>query len=96
MKLNTIPRTVVDADTTRWYREIAQQVNAISEGRLAGFYTASTAAPTTGTWAKGDVVRNSAPTELGTALSKYVITQWICTASGTPGTWVQSRALTGN
>ena len=96
MKINVIPRVAVDAETTRFYRELAQQINAVSEGRLAGFYTALTAAPTTGTWTKGDFVRNSSPSELGTAGNKYVITKWICTASGAPGTWLQCRSLTGN
>lgn len=95
-KLNVNPRTQVDADTARFYREIAQQVNAISEERLGGHYGASTAAPTTGTWARGDRVRNSTPSEAGVALSKYVITGWICTVGGTPGTWLAMRTLTGN
>lgn len=38
------------------------------------------AAPTTGTWTRGDIVYNSAPSSAG-----YV--GWVCTASGTPGTW---------
>lgn len=96
MKLNVIPRSNVDAETSRWFKEIAQQVNAVSEGRAVGFYTASTAAPTTGTWAQGDFVRNSAPTELGTAGNKYTIAGWRCVSGGTPGTWVQARELTGN
>ena len=96
MKLNVTPRTSVDAETSRWYRDIAQQVNAVSEGRLAGFYTASTAAPTTGTWNQGDFVLNSAPAELGSASSKYFIHGWRCSVSGTPGTWLQARFLTGN
>lgn len=69
MKLNTTPRVNVDAETARWYREIAQQVNAISEGKLGGFYTAATAAPTTGTWAQGDFVLNSAPAEAGAGIA---------------------------
>lgn len=96
MKVNVTPRANVDAETARWYREIAQQINMVSEGRLAGFYAATTAAPTTGTWAKGDELRNSAPAELGAASSKYVIRGWMCVAAGTPGTWVQQRFLTGN
>lgn len=95
-KLNVTPRTNEDAETTRWYRQIAYQVNALSEGRAAALYQASTSVPTTGTWAQGDVVKNSAPTELGTAGSKYVLREWICVAAGTPGTWVQQRILTGN
>lgn len=95
-KLNVTPRTQEDAETTRWYRQIAYQVNALSEGKAAAFYGASTAAPTTGTWAQGDFVKNSNPTELGAVGSKYVLLGWICTAAGTPGTWLQSRTLTGN
>jgi hypothetical protein len=96
MKLNVTPRANVDAETARWFREIAQQVNGVSEGRVGAYYTASTAAPTAGAWAKGDQVRNSAPAETGSASSKYVVTGWICTASGTPGTWLAMRTLTGN
>ena len=49
-----------------------------------------------GTWAQGDVIRNATPAEAGSAGSKYVVTGWICTASGAPGTWLQCRVLTGN
>jgi hypothetical protein len=96
MKLNRTPRQNIDPDTERFYREIAQQVNALSEGTLAANYNALTTAPTSGSYAKGDIVRNSAPVELGAAASKYVITGFICVVGGTPGTWVQMRALTGN
>lgn len=54
------------------------------------------AAPTTGAHGVGEFRPNRAPTELGTAGSKYVITGWTCTTAGTPGTWLQCRALTGN
>ena len=96
MKLNVTPRLNVDADTARFYREIARQVNGLSEGALSARYNATTAAPTTGTWAIGDTISNSNPAELGVALSKYIITGWICTAAGNPGTWLQMRVLTGN
>ena len=56
----------------------------------------ATGAPASGTWRVGDVFRNRAPAELGVAGSKYVITGWICTVSGTPGTWAAMRSLTGN
>ena len=78
------------------FRQISQQVNALSEGLMVANYAATTSAPTTGTWYQGDFVRNSAPTEAGSAGSKYVIFGWICTVAGTPGTWVQQRFLTGN
>jgi hypothetical protein len=55
-----------------------------------------TAAPTTGTYTAGKKIFKANPTEAGTAGSKYVIFGWICIASGTPGTWVEMRALTGN
>jgi len=58
--------------------------------------TAGTVAPTTGTWAQGDKCRNTAPSESGTAGSKTVTIGWICTASGTPGTWLDMRVTTGN
>lgn len=81
------------------YREIediSKQLNGLTEGRVFADHSAMTAAPTTGLFYKGDTIRNSAPSELGAAGSKYVITGWVCTASGEPGTFLQMRALTGN
>jgi len=97
MKLNTQPRVALqDVAMQRELREHALQVNLLAEGRLAATNNASTAAPTTGANAQGDFVRNSAPVEAGSASSKYVIYGWVCVASGTPGTWLQCRFLTGN
>lgn len=97
MKLNTSPRVGLnDPLLQRELREHASQVNRLAEGRLAAFYGARTAAPTTEAWAQGDFVLNSTPAELGTAGSKYIIHGWRCVAGGTPGTWVQCRYLTGN
>lgn len=95
------PRPVIPReDATRALSDLFTrsnaQVNGITEGRIANYHAAYTAPPTAGTWAQGDRVRNSAPTELGSASSKYVITEWVCVVSGTPGTWVQMRSLTGN
>ena len=75
---------------------MAHQINGISEGSITATYNAAAAAPTTGTWLKGDYIRNSAPAEAGAASSKYVILGWVCSVSGTPGTWLQCRTLTGN
>lgn len=96
-KLNTTPRIGIQ-DTVVWreLREHATQVNLLSEGKLSGSYAALTAAPTTGTHAKGDFVRNSDPSELGSVSSKYVIFGWVCVTGGSPGTFVQCRFLTGN
>lgn len=78
------------------YRQTATQLNQLSEGQVTATYNAATSAPTTGTYKQGDFIRNSEPTELGSAGSKYVVLGFICVASGEPGTWVQARALTGN
>lgn len=101
MRLNTDARLPQTEDPRglkqRLYelnRDIATQVNAVSEGYLQGATNAATAAPTTGSYVKGDYVRNSNPSELGTAGNKYVVFGWICVAA--PLTFVQMRFLTGN
>lgn len=97
MKLNQTPRVGInDPVLQRELREHATQVNLLAEGRIAAAHTAQVAAPTTGTYAAGDAVRNSAPSELGSVGSKYVIEGWMCVVGGTPGTWVEKRFLTGN
>lgn len=77
------------------FREIATQVNGLSEGAIAAHYQARTAAPTAGTYKQGDFVKNKTPQELGTAGGKYVVLGWVCIADGTPGTWRECRTLTG-
>lgn len=96
MKVGTWINARLDPDLSRWMRDVAQQVNALSEGKAVALYQAGSSAPTTGTFAQGDFVANNTPTELGTAGSKYVIDGWKCVNGGTPGTWVQCRYLTGN
>lgn len=95
MKLNTTPRIPADPVLVREIREHALQVNLMAEGRISGTYNAHASAPTTGVYAVGDFVRNSAPAELGTAGSKYVISGWMC-LNASPLTFVQCRFLTGN
>ena len=63
------------------FRNLATQLNGVSEGRLSAFHNSYTAAPTTGTWAKGDFIKNSSPTAPTPTIG------WICTTAGTPGTW---------
>src|SRR5690606_32929599 len=75
---------------------LTQQLNGLSEGRIAASTFATTAAPTAGAWQQGDFIRNSEPEEAGSDTAKYVITGWLCVASGEPGTWVETRCLTGN
>lgn len=95
MRLNTTPRIPADPILVREIREHAQQVNLMAEGRIVAAYNAMPSVPTAGTYAQGDFVRNSTPSELGTAGSKYVIFGWLCVVGGTPGTFVQCRFLTG-
>lgn len=78
------------------HREVTSLLNALSTGHITGTPNAATAAPTTGTYFVGDFVRNSTPAEAGAGGSKYVITGWVCVTSGTPGTWLECRCLTGN
>lgn len=80
----------------RLFLSISAKVNALADGRLTAIDNARTAAPTTGTWAIGDFVRNSAPAEAGAVGSKYIVFGWLCTVGGTPGTWLPFRVLTGN
>lgn len=101
MRLDPFPRFPSDVGQltrklTDLFRDVAVQVNGVSEGKVSAVTNAYTAAPTSGTWAKGDYIRNSAPAEAGSASSKYVILGWICTVGGEPGTWLECRALTGN
>jgi hypothetical protein len=50
-------------------------------GAAPGPFTPNgTQAPTTGTWAYGNLFWNSAPTPGG-------VIGWVCTTAGTPGTW---------
>lgn len=95
MKLNTTPRIAADASITREFRDHAQQVNLLAEGRISAAYNAQSAAPTTGQYAVGDFVRNSAPAELGSPGSKYVVDGWTC-LNDSPLTFVEKRYPTGN
>ncbi|AMM22989.1 hypothetical protein [Variovorax sp. PAMC 28711] len=74
---------------------VSMKVNQLADGRLVAIDNAAISAPTTGSWARGDFVRNSAPAVLGTVGNQYTIAGWRCVVSGTPGTFVQCRELTG-
>lgn len=78
------------------FRDAARKVNSLAAGKFAAIDRTGTAAPTTGTWAQGDFVANSNRSELGSVGGKYVLMGWVCVIGGTPGTWVESRTLTGN
>ena len=46
-----------------------------------------TESPLTGTWARGSVIQNN-------GADANLITGWICTVAGTPGTWVSQQNIT--
>lgn len=75
---------------------IEDQLNNLSEGKLEAIHNATIAAPTTGTYAKGDFVRNTDPADSGTVGNKYTLFGWLCVAGGTPGTWVPGRFMTAD
>lgn len=82
-KLNASPRVgLIDPDLQRHLRDVSSQVNALTEGRITAVYNADSSVPLAGKFDQGDFLRNSAPT--GTT----PIFGWLCTVSGTPGTWV--------
>lgn len=100
MKVELYPRFPTDQaqsvrKLTDLHRELALQLNLLSEGTQVACHAARTSVPTTGTYATGDFILNSAPTELGAAAAKYIIHGWRSVAGGTPGTFVQCRFLTG-
>lgn len=59
---------------------------ALGNYRRGGDVYGVTAAPTSGTWTRGDRVWHKNPSAGGTP-------GWVCIASGTPGTWVAMASL---
>jgi hypothetical protein len=80
----------------KYMRDMANQINGLSEGKIYNRYNAQTSIPTSGSFAQGDFIPKSNPVEAGAVGSKYVVMGWICTVSGTPGTLLEARVLTGN
>lgn len=92
-----------DGATSRWdmalrrrltelLREIIRAINALSAGQAGASLPT---APTSGTYAIGDVVRKGNPTEIGTPGAKYILYGWCCVATS-PLAFVEMRILTGN
>lgn len=55
-------------------------------------HTWGAAAPTTGTWKRGDVCWNTTPSASTAMITNYV--GWACVTAGTPGTWKGFGAIT--
>lgn len=99
MKLNTGQQFTPERFLQSLYEFVpimARKINGLASGSYSARDNQMTAAPTTGTWAKGDEVENSNAVEAGSSPNKYIIVGWRCTVGGTPGTWVECRFLTGN
>jgi hypothetical protein len=69
---------------------IVEAINGLSAGRLSSSL-ALASVPTEGSWARGDVVRNSAPAKVTGGDFNYVLLGWVCTVAGVPGTWEELR-----
>jgi hypothetical protein len=90
-----LPQTYNRGTLFEVVRAIEDQQNRHAEGRLTARHAALTAAPTTGDYARGDIVWNSEPSVLGSAGSRYVILGWVNVTAGSPGTFAEMRVLTG-
>jgi len=74
-----VPHEYQPAEFQTLLGEVEQQVNLLAEGRLAGRHFTAASIPTVGSFARGDIIWNSAPISGGTV-------GWICVAAGSPGT----------
>ena len=93
MKLATAKQLSHEYDRgylARLFQRLDDQVNNLTEGKLNAITNAQSSAPTTGTYVAGDFVRNNGPIESGGS----VVFGWMCTVSGTPGTWSQCQFST--
>lgn len=84
------------AQDTRVKQSGASYLHRIRKSRVDNLTTA-TSRPTFDTWARGDFVDNTAPSEKGTAGARYVVRGWLCTVSGygAVAKWVECRSSTG-
>lgn len=83
MKLNlrnSVPSSYNYASWVDIISKIETQVNGLAEGRKSSFHGRAVAPPTYGSYVRGDFFLNDLPSATG-----YF--GWICTESGTPGTW---------
>ena len=94
--VNVVPARYEQSLLQRIVQSIQNQLNNLTEGRMAARHFTATSIPTTGDFAQGDIIWDAAPVEAGSAASKYVRLGWICVAGGSPGTLLEMRVLTGN
>jgi hypothetical protein len=76
-------------------RGVMSGAELVSRSGASSTETLGHGPPTTGTWRRGDRVRNEAPVELGPTGARYIVDGWRCVEGGAPGAWVEARVLTG-
>ena len=81
-----IANTYTTNVTGNFYEAVLYGNTRFLEGEVGQQIKYGSAAPTTGTWAAGDIVNNTAPTAGGFA-------GWICVTGGAPGTWKTFGAI---
>jgi hypothetical protein len=75
----TVSGNITDAATPTFYSGARHNIREVGNSWNRATST-GTAAPSSGTWAVGDVVWSTNPAAGGTI-------GWVCTTAGTPGTW---------
>ena len=84
MKLNRLLQLIPhNYDRARWHdilTSVVRQVDDLTEGRSSAYHGVMDAPPTSGSWVRGDWIKNRLPSPSG-------MFGWICVESGTPGTW---------
>jgi hypothetical protein len=75
---------------------ITDQLNQLTEGRIAAVTNAQLGPPDSELHQVGDYVRNAHPVERGPRDARYVVKGWICVADGAQRKFVEDRCLTGN
>lgn len=84
-----VPSSYDRASIFEIVRLLELQANQHAEGAIAARHGAMASVPTAGTFIKGDIVWDSAP-----AVSNGTVRLgWICTASGSPGTFQEIRTM---
>lgn len=85
-----VPAQYRRSDLVEVFNLIDAKVNAIGEGAISGTHNATTAIPSgfpVGTYAIGDFVRNTNPTQLTTPAlfggSTYCVEGWLCLSQTT-------------
>jgi hypothetical protein len=96
-KLDLSSRVPAEYEKQVWadiIRTICNQVNPLSEGRVAARYNAQISVPSGGSvsYAVGDFI----PDSNTTVTNGSVRLGWVCNVAGTPGTFQEARVLVAN